>query len=193
MNDTVLLVYEGEKTEVQIHENMKSVFFDSLTNSTILHAVYCGEIYQLYRQVKLDADLDLLELLRERNSKNRDNLAGIERKNISQVYLFFDVEQHAPNVLSADEIQKMVNFFDNETERGKIYLSYPMVEAVRDCMKDEAKCHDSCIVKTDDNVRYKAFVGAKIDFMHIKKFTRDDWLYLAYRNIEKSCAPSINQ
>ena len=32
----------------------------------------------------------------------------------------------------ADAVDQMLESFDNETENGKLYISYPMVEALRD-------------------------------------------------------------
>ena len=66
MSNTILFVFEGEVLEKQIFDNIKKNFF-SEEKSTMLIASFKAEIYQLYKQVKDDEFLDLVELLKEKN------------------------------------------------------------------------------------------------------------------------------
>ncbi len=59
-----------------------------------------------------------------------NELENISKDQIAEIYLFFDYDKHASN--SSDEkIKKMLEVFDNETEKGKLYISYPMIEAIK--------------------------------------------------------------
>ena len=56
----------------------------------------------------------------------------------SETYLFFDLDLHnqnSKNSLSTghklDQVRTLVNFFNDETGNGKMYISYPMIESVR--------------------------------------------------------------
>lgn len=53
---------------------------------------------------------------------------------ISEIYLFFDYDFHNRN-LSLEEINRqvreMLETFNNETEFGRLYIDYPMVESIR--------------------------------------------------------------
>ena len=58
----------------------------------------------------------------------------------SEVYLFFDYDGHHNNIpkkLSGkDALEEMLETFNNETELGKLYVSYPMVEAIKEISAD---------------------------------------------------------
>lgn len=129
MTDIVLLVFEGERTEPQILSNLKNHYFKDGKN-TVIHATFNTHIYTLWDEVKKDEDLHLLELIREKNERNRIELLGISRDDVSQIFLFFDYDGHV-NEASDETIEKMLSHFNNETENGKLYISYPMVEALR--------------------------------------------------------------
>lgn len=73
-------------------------------------------------------------MLREENVELKEQLAGLQRDDFSEIYLFFDYDGHQKNLGefdSKDAIEQMLISFDNETENGKLYISYPMVEALR--------------------------------------------------------------
>ena len=90
----------------------------------------------LWKQLKADDfDIDVIEVLRESNDEIKKQLTGLSRDDFSEVYLFFDYDAHQTNLgktVNEDVIHQMLESFDNETENGKLYISYPMVEALRD-------------------------------------------------------------
>lgn len=93
--------------------------------------VYDAEIYQLYKVLKEEEpDFDLVELLKERNKENAELLREYNRDSFAYIYLFFDYDAHS-TLASDDKIEEMLDFFDNETENGLLYISYPMLEAIR--------------------------------------------------------------
>lgn len=56
----------------------------------------------------------------------------------SEIYLFFDYDIKKPDEYNKDslktqneKIKEMLELFDNETEKGKLYINYPMVESIR--------------------------------------------------------------
>lgn len=53
MSNNILLILEGEKTEPQIFNNIKQIFFKNI-EKPILIAIYATEIYQLWEEVKDD-------------------------------------------------------------------------------------------------------------------------------------------
>jgi hypothetical protein len=93
--------------------------------------VYDAEIYQLYKVLKEEEpDFDLVELLKERNKENAELLRDYTRDSFAYIYLFFDYDAHS-TLADDDKIVEMLNFFNNETENGLLYISYPMLEAIR--------------------------------------------------------------
>jgi len=187
MSNNILLILEGEKTEPQIFENIKKNFFGESEN-TIFYTVYKAEIYQLWKKVKDDEFIDIIELIRAKDEENKKKLSNILRKDIAQIYLIFDFDRQckpdSPNF--ENDFINMLEYFNNETENGKIYISYPMVEALRDLKKDPAECFKSCIISLNDFKNYKKTVNTKIDYMHVKKYTKDDWFYIIIINIIKA-------
>ena len=49
--------------------------------------------------------------------------------------IFFDFDEHSNNLhkkSNVDALKEMLMVLNNETEMGKLYISYPMIEALRD-------------------------------------------------------------
>jgi len=180
MADIILLVFEGERTEPMIFDNLKKTFFGSETNS-IIHATYNAEIYQLWKRVRDDEFLDLIELLRERDGRNRTRLEGIERDHVSQIFLFFDYEGHATGATD-EKIEKMLVHFDEETENGKLYISYPMVEAFKDTTPD-FRNHTVPAKHNRDN--YKGQVAKSTVYQDPRKITLTNWKTIISENLKK--------
>ncbi|RKX47442.1 MAG: hypothetical protein DRP64_01020 [Verrucomicrobia bacterium] len=180
MADTILLVFEGERTEPRIFDNLRKTFFGSEVKS-VVHATYNAEIYQLWQRVKDDGFLDLIELLRERSAKNRKSLEGIERDQVSQIFLFFDYEGHATGATD-EKIQKMLEHFDEETENGKLYISYPMVEALKHLTPD----FQNQTVPAKQNINYKQMVAeSSSPYQDMRKVDANDWNHIISENLKK--------
>lgn len=45
--------------------------------------------------------------------------------------MFFDYDSHSTS-FDIDKISRLVKYFDNETEHGKLFISYPMIESLKD-------------------------------------------------------------
>ena len=54
-----------------------------------------------------------------------------------------------------DTIVQMLKSFNNETENGKLYISYPMVEALRDYKSGVCGDKAACFVAAADMKEYK--------------------------------------
>ena len=131
MAEKILFVVEGAKSEPEFFKNIQKTFFSNKNGASILVA-YEGNIYEFWNKIKEDVDdFEMLELIKERGSKNRKALNGIYPSDIAEIYFFFDYDGHAT---CADDIilKEIVDFFDNETEQGKIFVSYPMAEALKE-------------------------------------------------------------
>jgi len=116
-------------------------------------------IYMLWKKLKADDfDTDIIEVLRESNDDIREQLTGLSRDDFSEVYLFFDYDTHQTNLGKeddADVVARMLKSFDNETENGKLYISYPMVEALRDYKPGICGVKEACYVALGDMKEYK--------------------------------------
>lgn len=176
MSSIILCVTEGEKTEVKVLERLQAEFLDQ----PIEIICFGTNIYQLYRKVK-DEDIEFLttyeilqEISQERRGKRDDVLSQYSQIAIAEIYLFFDYDGHDNLAAKYPEcIEKMLDIFNNETENGKLYISYPMVEAFKHpIIKDE-------IYDISQGSTYKNYVS-KICPEQLNKFinrplNKKDW------------------
>lgn len=122
-----LFVFEGPRAENIVSDGLYRNFMGVPVPAK---CVYGTSMYSLYQELKGDSDLDLLTLLKERNNENRAVLEGLSTHDVEAVYLFFDYDGHASNASDAI-VDDMLYFFDDEYDVGKLFVSYPMVEALR--------------------------------------------------------------
>jgi len=186
----LLAIFEGEKTEAQIFDSLKAHF--PLENKhRVIMAAYGTEIYQLWQEIKQDEFVDTFQLIKERlakvsggiNKKTAEELRGISRNQVSEIYLFFDYDGHATN--SCDEhVQQMLQIFNNETELGKLYISYPMVEALKHVQRQVD--FTLTTVEAKQNIAYKNLVNSNSDFVHFKRYQKQDWQFLFLQHISKA-------
>ncbi|MEN9998849.1 MAG: hypothetical protein RI922_1839 [Bacteroidota bacterium] len=181
MANKILFVFEGECTE----KNIVSSFSQHFVNeSTVIYCAYCQEVYQLHKELSEDEDLDLFLLLKEKPA-NEGTLSSFKKDDFAEIYLFFDYDGHATKA-EDEKITELLNAFDNETERGKLYLSYPMVESIRH-LNDKIDFKD-VTVKAKENIRYKNLVnseGHEIYRQHPSKLTYTLWCEIIVQHLYK--------
>ena len=130
----ILFVFEGKKREPELFRTMEKLFFQDRQN---IVCSFGNNIYELYRQLKaLDDAGDIVSLLVEKYRGCEDSPFGNSSRSsdFSEIYLVFDYDFHNTNISSEEmnsQLDEMLEMFDNETENGKLYINYPMVEAIR--------------------------------------------------------------
>lgn len=127
--EKTLFIFEGGRSEDKYVEKLELNF---LGERHAIKCVFDAEIYQLYRAIRQEDGLpiDIVTLLKERTVENAEILKDYTRDSFAYVYLFFDYDGHS-TLANDDKISEMLSFFSDETENGKLYISYPMVEAIR--------------------------------------------------------------
>ena len=97
---------------------------------------------------------------------------------------FFDYEGQATNA-SDTALADMLAHFNNETEYGKLYVSYPMVEALKHLNHSEP--FEDCMVPAGiTGAQYKPLVDGYPDFQDLRKITAADWMFIIEANIKKA-------
>jgi hypothetical protein len=187
--DTILLIFEGEKTEPSVFDNIQEVFFNRCPGRRI-YACFGANIYKLWQELKDDPDFDTLIKLQEL-AKNKDDLRDLNRNNVSEIHLFFDFEGEILTDNRINEyctiINEMLIIFNDENEHGKLWMSYPMIEALKHSYKDLEKCFNRCIMEITDSSNYKKHVSTMLDYQDVRKYTYPDWQKLISLNMEKVC------
>lgn len=163
---TVLFIVEGENRDYRFINEMTQCFFKGKYKIKIISLAASQNIYMLYQKLlEDDFDTDVVEILREQVKSAAEQLKGVNRQEISEVYMFFDYDIQEQNIsnelnISADQvIEDMLEFFDNETENGKLFISYPMVEALYDYQAGLCECFTDCYVRYDMLSNYKHMSG----------------------------------
>lgn len=180
MPSTILFVFEGTNPEQKITKGLTKHFVNENTN---VECAFYGEIYQLYRKLQEDTDLDTFELIKTRLD-NSLLLEDYNRSDFAEIYLFFDYDGHATNA-NDNHITEMLEFFDQETESGKLYISYPMAEALRH-ISDRIEFNELS-VPAKKNINYKEMVGNEgdSDLQNLKNLPLTKWLFLLEMHLKK--------
>ena len=126
MDKRILFLIEGKDTENNLTPNIAKKIL-GLFGEEYEICVYGTCIYELYDKIKDDPYITLLDYLYE--NKLVDFKGKIAKQAFSQIYLFFDFEPNYQKY-SDENIKKCLEFFNDDTTNGKLYISYPMVEAI---------------------------------------------------------------
>lgn len=176
--DYKAFIVEGEAREPQIIDNISKVFF-SHGNFKIITLPAGENIYMLWKKLKDDDyETDIIEVLRESNDDISNQLDGLSRDDFSEVYLFFDYDMQQTNLGKgddADTVEQMLESFDNETENGKLYISYPMVEALRDYKPGTCGDRAACFVAITDMKEYKSASSVRAVNPQFKEYDYEIW------------------
>lgn len=176
--DYKAFIVEGEVREPQIIDNISKVFFTH-KNYKIITLPAGQNIYMLWKKLKEDDfDTDIIEVLREEHIELEKQLEGLNRDNFSEVYLFFDYDGHQNNLgndIDENVIEQMLISFNNETENGKLYINYPMVEALRDFRTGICGSKENCFVLSEELGKYTFLSIRNVDFPQFKMYDFQVW------------------
>lgn len=203
MANKILFVVEGEAKEDAILSSLPTFMPDEIDKIVWSN---CNHIYNFFQKLDDDPDLDIFSIIKEEDPDGP--LKEYIREDFDQVYLFFDYDGHvglsrtSNEPLGDDIIQLMLDRFDNETEEGKLFISYPMAEALEHTSLDivafqnlTAKCKGiNCPSKGScpdrENCKkephYKKIVSREKPLKKsISDYTPDDWKRVALFHICK--------
>ena len=163
----ILFVFEGDR-DTRVFNTLMSVFFPDLKESPI--CVYRSNIYSLYSKLKdydpfnqLAHDGDTVSVLREiLREKDDTTLEHVVSSDISEIYLFFDYDfQHKRGTLKENNecVRKMLAYFDNETDNGKLYIHYPMLESIRYTKELPDRNYGQYVVNREDCRGFKTLAN----------------------------------
>lgn len=213
----ILFVFEGAKREPALFQTIFHLFFPHAKDKILCS--YNNNIYNLYKEMHPDEDVftqDIVSVLRQQwQGKPNNPFKDINQtSDFSEVFLFFDYDCHHQNKNQTLTVQQLNNrlkemlaFFNNETENGKLYLNYPMIESIRYTKQLPDKNYNSYIIPLSECGNFKQIAAGfsfypNLDFIsfryntknHTVKFPREEqyniikqnWHYLIQQNREKS-------
>ena len=200
-----LFVFEGEKREPDIFRALQTLFFAE--EKEMFACSYGNNIYQLYRELReYDHFGDVVALLKAKVAGRAGNdLKEINNvSDVSEVYLFFDYDPQNKNLTIAEmnsQLADMLAMFNNETEEGKLYINYPMVEAIRYTKQLPDSSFWEYTVGIEDCGKFKEKANmfsayGNLDFIMPRKRNdsaqmspkhKENWNHLIEQNVAKAC------
>lgn len=143
-------------------------------------------IYGLYDEMKNNYGLDIVELIKERASRIGDTNTynKLASGGFAQIYLIFDFDPQAPQY-SINKIKEMLEYFNNETENGLLYVNYPMLESYKHfrCIPD--KDYYKYEIPISECKSYKKLINNISVIKHTNDITSDIFNTIIMHNIEK--------
>lgn len=188
----ILFIFEGVKEENKVFNQIKDLI-PNFQNKLII-TCFGNNIYNLYKIFESTDKCfeNTFEILKE--NTNRDSLSEIadyEPSDISEIYLFFDYDGH--DLKASDEkIIEMLEFFSEETEFGKLYISYPMIEAIKhfenshDCEKN--LCNNNCSFSYDvieKGSKYKSYINRTSCYSDLRHISKEEWKYIFSHTLKR--------
>lgn len=184
MFSKIAIICEGEKTEPRLFDNIKENFFKG-KQFTLICLPAAMNIHMLAKCIKDDGYLDIIEVIRERNKTAAKMLDGYTKDDFEGVYLFFDLDPQDIGNYSEENLNMMLSVFDNETVNGKLYISYPMVEAIRD-LKFNDNCNRRCTHDICGGRHYKTVVSDMTEFTDFKSYDDNKWKPILQHAVKKA-------
>ena len=187
----IAIIYEGEKTEENIFKNISQHFFAERADIMIMTLPAAGNLYMLWTKLREDNfQTDVISVLCEMNANLSEGLKGMGAADFSEVYLFFDYDGHHNNIpkkfSGKDALEEMLETFNNETELGKLYVSYRMVEAIKEISAD-ARDYRTFYLPLAECGNYKEKAGGISDYGDFRYITKEMW-YIACNASRKRAA-----
>jgi len=183
----ILVVVEGARTDIRLMEHLLNIYGIDEKYEIVS---YNTNIYALYNETFREDDpenIDILQLMKERE---RDPI----KKELFDVYysyilLIFDFEPQDPQ-FSDDKISRMIDFFVESSDMGKLYINYPMVESFYHMKSIPDEEYDSYTVSMDELIAksYKQRVNRENRNHDYSKFAinKRECNVVIHQNINKS-------
>ena len=131
--------------------------------NTTIHTL----IQKLFINGEIDEDIDIRLALRE-NEQDEEKRKILSQK-YTEIFLMFDFEpQH--NKLMFKEIEQMLKILNDSTDKGKLYINYPMMQSYKHINKMPDNKFKNKKVNLKEILKYKQIVGEETYYQDIKKY-----------------------
>ena len=127
-----LLIIEGESCEKAFFDKfIKTIKADK--NITIIP--FCNDIYELYKHIEELGETTTKDVILNYCDLDDKTRNLLKETKFVYTYLVFDLDLQDGNEdkwkEKLEQVDKMLNLFNNETEYGKLFVNYPMMESYR--------------------------------------------------------------
>lgn len=183
----IFMLVEGEKTDVVLMRHLLSIYKIDVNYEIVPYATNIYTLYQEMFEENEPEDIDLLQLLK---SKEKNP----EAKKIfdilySDILLVFDLDPQ-DSKFTSDKICRMVEYFCESSDMGKLYVNYPMVEAFYHMknIPDKEYWYRKCSLKELQKKQYKSRVQRENRNHDYRKFAvnKEECDIIIHQNLYKA-------
>ena len=173
-----LLIIEGESCEKAFFNKfIKTIKADK--NITIIP--FCNDIYELYKNIEELGETTTKDVILNYCELDNKTRQLLNETKFVYTYLVFDLDLQDGNEderkEKLEQVNKMLNLFNNETEYGKLFVNYPMMESYRhfDITNPNTLNNKSVVVDNEILTHYKELVGQDGSTKNVNKYTSKDF------------------
>ncbi len=179
----ILFITEGPVDEKEFLEKMFNVCYSDkkytiYSYNTTIHTL----ISKLFENGNIDEDLDIKLALRE-NEKDEEKRKILSQK-YTETFLIFDFEPQHNNV-KFKEVKKLLKVFNDSTDKGKLYINYPMMQSYKhiNTMPDKKFKDKKVSIKEIQN--YKGLVAKQTAYQDIRKYNYPIFISIMLHHLMK--------
>lgn len=187
MDNIVLCITEGERLDPRILNHLKRVF--GMENIKIFPI--CLNIYNLYKKLSENDAFDcsfidtfslIKEICKQQEQSNNRDLINIQRIQVSEIFLFFDLDAHDNLAITYPQcIHNMIELFNDETGNGKLYINYPMVESYKHPIENQVEIID---IYSKNHYKHQVSSICSKKLEQIPRLNEDDWLNILLPHLQ---------
>ena len=192
----ILFIFEGKKREVRFFNTLKRLYWGA---EEMIVSVFDCSIDALYHELqKLGDGADVVEMMMDKYKGCKDNpFKGIPRPDVfSEIYLVFDYDFHDVSRTAEQmntQLVYLLDYFSEETENGKLYVNYPMMEAVAYTKELPDQAFYSYTVSREECRNFKELVHNFSSYPNFDFLLRGDdsdlrknWEFVVGQNVAKA-------
>lgn len=188
----ILFIFEGASYEPPLYEGIKSLFFPRSNDQVICS--FCSSIYTFYKRLKdeFDGFADVVDVLKTELLKTdpKNELLRYKSSDFESIYLFFDYDFYRGDLsVKNAQIKELLEYFNEETENGRLFISYPMIESIQYTKELPDPDFHKYTVKREDSIGEKFKKEAR-KFCHYKGYAylkdEGNWKKLVFQHVLKA-------
>jgi len=188
----ILFIFEGASYEPLLYEGIKSLFFPK-SNDQVLCS-FCSSIYTFYKRLKdeFDGFADVVDVLKTELAKTdpQNELFNYKSADFASIYLFFDYDFYWGNLdVKNAQIKELVEYFNEETDYGRLFISYPMIESIQYTKElPDINFHQYSVKRTDSIGKKFKKKARQFCFYQGYAFLKDpeNWMHIVKQNVMKA-------
>lgn len=172
MSRRVLIITEGKK-ENTLFKCIINKYFSKNDKNIEIH-VFGTDIYKLYKNAIEEYGsleyVNIIQVIKEYAIKTNQNIDSLEGK-FTDLYLVFDFDYHIRANNKNELLINMIEYFSDETdtEKGKLYINYPMFEAINDNIEE------NIYITKEESSKYKSICDSRAKIRDYACLNKIEW------------------